>query len=310
VALVAAVGGLAVVTMLAVAAAQWALAGTRLAQGVTDALQAEAALRSGVTIAAVLLEEEAARRDLQILDGLFGETLLTRRLGTASITLRFEDAARRLDLNAPELGPAVRRLGEALGLDPGFGDVLADWTDADDVPRPRGAERAWYLAASPPLVPPNAPLGSLAELSHLRGVGAEALARLAPFVATAGERAVNPNTAAPEVLAAWLGSADTAAAMLARRARSPLACAGMPACTTRSQASLVHVTAVVHGVRRAVVATLWVPPAGPAEVRALQSSDPEERGEAVDVAKLANERRVVGVAGLARQDAPPDRASE
>src|SRR3989442_1300776 len=78
-------------------------------------------------------------------------------LGAGWVEVHVEDEARRLDLNAPELADAVPRLLALLGLDPGLADALADWTDADDAPRPRGAERDWYLAQTPPLVPRNRP---------------------------------------------------------------------------------------------------------------------------------------------------------
>jgi hypothetical protein len=206
-------------------------------------------------------------------------TPLRQELGGGTITLRIEDATRRLDLNAAELAPAVRRLLAGLGLDPALGDTLADWTDTDDVPRPYGAERQWYLGRHPALLPANAPLGAVSQLLLVRGWTPEVVARVRPFVATSGERAVNPNTAPPLVLAAWLGSESAARAMLAERERRPLTCAGRPACATRTQYYLVHVEGWVHATARAAWATLWVPPLGPADVRSLVPSDPEEGGQ-------------------------------
>ena len=50
-------------------------------------------------------------------------------------------------------------------------DALLDWRDADDVPRPHGAERAWYDEQG--LHPPrNGPLADIRELSRVRGFGA------------------------------------------------------------------------------------------------------------------------------------------
>lgn len=276
-ALLAAVAGLAVIATLAVGVARWTLADTRLATSTADALQAEALMRSGLAMAAVLLEERAALGDPDTLAGLLGSEPLTHPLGGGTIELRIEDAARRLDLGEADLAPAVRRLLEALALEPALADTLADWIDSDDTPRPRGAERDWYLGRRPPLVPANAPLGAVSQLALVRGWSDEAIERVRPFVATAGERAVNPNTAPPAVLAAWLGSESAARAMLARRQRSPIACTGMPGCTTRSAFYLVHVEARVHGAARAVWATLWVPPLGAAEIRDVRPSVPQER---------------------------------
>ena len=60
VALAAAVAGTALVATLAIGAARWTLAGTQLAASTADALQAEALVRSGLAMAAVLLEERVA----------------------------------------------------------------------------------------------------------------------------------------------------------------------------------------------------------------------------------------------------------
>jgi len=277
VALAAAVAGTALVATLAVGVARWTLAGTRLAVGTADALQAEALVRSGLTIAAVLLEERAAAGELDVLAGILGADPLAQALGRGTVEVRVEDAARRLDLGAPELAAALPRLLADLRLDPALAETLADWVDADDVPRPRGAEREWYLGRRPPLLPANAPLGGVAELVLVRGWTREAIERVRPFVTTAGERAVNPNTAAPAVLAAWLGSEDAARTTADRRMRRPVACVGLPACTTRSAFYLVRVEARVAGARRAVWATLRVPPRGAAEVRGVSPSAPDER---------------------------------
>ena len=277
-ALLIAVAGTALVATVAVGVGRWALAGTQLAASTADALQAEALVRSGVTMAAVLLEQRAASGDADGPSGALSAPL-RQELGGGTIELRIEDATRRLDLNAPELAPAIRRLIGGLGLDPALGDTLADWTDADDAPRPYGAERQWYLGRHPALLPANAPLTGVSELMLVRGWSPDIVARVRPFVATSGERAVNPNTASPVVLAAWLGSESAARSMLADRERRPVVCTGRPACATRTQYYLVRVEARVHATARAAWATLWVPPRGPADVRSLVPSDPEEAGE-------------------------------
>src|SRR6266705_2926809 len=191
--LVAAVTALALMSVLALSLAETTVLDERLAEKSLAALQADALARSGVAVAAVVLAETCAAGALDV-----GR----QPLGPGWVEVHVEDEARRLDLNAPELADAVPRLLALLGLDPGLADALADWTDADDVPRPRGAERGWYLAQTPPVVPRNAPFASLGELALVRGIDAAALARLRPYVTVAGEHAVNPNTAPREVLLA------------------------------------------------------------------------------------------------------------
>jgi hypothetical protein len=69
---------------------------------------------------------------------------------------------------ARELGVVLRAGGiVAEGAD-SLVDALLDWIDADDVVRPRGAERAWYLASHRP-TPRNGPLVAFEELRRVRG---------------------------------------------------------------------------------------------------------------------------------------------
>lgn len=48
-------------------------------------------------------------------------------------------------------------------------DAILDWRDADDVPRPLGAERTWYAAAQRQL-PRNGPFADTRELRLVRGL--------------------------------------------------------------------------------------------------------------------------------------------
>lgn len=68
-------------------------------------------------------------------------------------------------------------LAEALpeAHDDSLTDALLDWRDADDVPRPSGAEREWYereARTTPRLTPRNAPLEDARELAYVRGFDA------------------------------------------------------------------------------------------------------------------------------------------
>jgi general secretion pathway protein K len=53
-------------------------------------------------------------------------------------------------------------------------DALLDWRDGDDIPRPLGAERAWYQAARR-RPPRNGALADVRELRDVRGFGADVL---------------------------------------------------------------------------------------------------------------------------------------
>jgi len=89
----------------------------------------------------------------------------------SSCRVALVSAGARLDVNtvdAAMLGALLARLGIPPLRRDSLVDALLDWRDADDVPRPSGAERSWYLAAG--RIPPrNGPLPAIAELRRVRG---------------------------------------------------------------------------------------------------------------------------------------------
>jgi general secretion pathway protein K len=271
VALLAAVGALALLTVLAVGLAETAARDQRLTASAVAGLQAEALARSGVAVAAVVLAESGASGAPDTLASPWARDAGRQPLGAGWVRVTVEDDARRLDLNAPGLADALPRLLGLLGLDPALADAIADWTDADDTPRPRGAERAWYAGGTPALVPRNGPLATVGELALVRGVDAAALARLRPYVTVAGEHAVNPNTASREVLLAVVQDPGAVDRLLGARARGPIdeeqvrallpdvPAAIRGALAVRGQRYAVRVVAGVGDVRRGVEATLWAP---------------------------------------------------
>ena len=66
----------------------------------------------------------------------------------------------------------LRAAGIALARADSMTDALLDWRDADDVPRPLGAERAWYVE-SRRAAPRDGPFASRRELALVRGFEAE-----------------------------------------------------------------------------------------------------------------------------------------
>jgi len=83
-----------------------------------------------------------------------------------------------LDVNAAD-ADALRTLFRAAGLPPltsdSLSDAILDWRDTNVVPRPLGAERAWYRGMHR-FPPRNGPIADMRELRRVRGF-AEALAR-------------------------------------------------------------------------------------------------------------------------------------
>src|SRR5438876_11054926 len=164
-------------SVLALGLAETTVLDERLAEKSLAALQADALARSGVAVAAVVLAETGAAGTPDMLGAPWAVDVGRQPLGPGWVEVHVEDEARKLALNAPELADAVPRLLALLGLDPGLADALADWTDADDAPRARGAERDWYLAPPPPLVPRDAPFARGGGRALVRGVAAAARAR-------------------------------------------------------------------------------------------------------------------------------------
>jgi len=95
-----------------------------------------------------------------------------------------------------------RRLLTALGLDPRFAGVTADWLDANQEPSfPDGAEDPIYTSMIPPYRSANRPLTSISELAALVGMEKLIFDILKPhIVALPGRTNVNVNTATPVVL--------------------------------------------------------------------------------------------------------------
>jgi general secretion pathway protein K len=105
------------------------------------------------------------------LDSALAEAPLLRNSG-CEVTARAAGAA--LNVNAAdegELGKLFTAAGMTGDLRDSLVDALLDWRDADDVARPRGAERAWYVEAGR-LPPRGGPFADVREIALVRGLSA------------------------------------------------------------------------------------------------------------------------------------------
>jgi general secretion pathway protein K len=95
-----------------------------------------------------------------------------------------------------------QRLLNALGLDPRFAGIAADWSDADlDASFPDGAEDPIYTGMVPPYRTANQALSSISELAALEGMDKLTFDALKDHIsALPGSVNVNVNTATPAVL--------------------------------------------------------------------------------------------------------------
>jgi general secretion pathway protein K len=95
-----------------------------------------------------------------------------------------------------------RRLLSALGIDPRFAGIAADWIDTDlDASFPDGAEDSIYTGMLPPYRAANQSLTSISELAAIEGMDKQTFDILKAHIsALPGRVSVNVNTATPAVL--------------------------------------------------------------------------------------------------------------
>lgn len=120
-----------------------------------------------------------------------------------------------------------QRLLVALGIDPRFAGIAADWLDANQDPMfPDGAEDSIYTGFVPPYRTANMPLSTPTELAALEGMDKASFDTLLPHItALPGRTAVNVNTATGPVLQSLdenLAAADVER-LLAERAEAGFA---------------------------------------------------------------------------------------
>jgi general secretion pathway protein K len=137
--------------------------------------------------------------------------------GNGTVTIRIEEESGKLNLNTAtnpkgtqnEYSLMVARLLKNLQLSPDLLDVLMDWVDDDDTPKPGGAETSYYMTLKTPYRAKNARLETFEELALLKGYTPKILTTLRPLVTVYGgsdnaefATKINVNTAPKEVLAA------------------------------------------------------------------------------------------------------------
>lgn len=144
------------------------------------------------------------------------------RLNNATMQCSIDDEFGKININAlvdprrqepnETLEQALRFLFEQRGAEEDPTDAIIDWIDADDDPRPEGAEAEFYQSLATPYPCKNAPMNSVEELLLVRGMTPELYfgrpdeqqLPLSELLTVHGHRngRINVNTAEPEVLTA------------------------------------------------------------------------------------------------------------
>lgn len=200
------------------------------AANVLEGAQARAAAEAGIAHARARLDELARRAEelrgsmspSRTLDPWEQPETLLRdsvSLGAVGYRVRLRDAGSALDLNRAS-EEELRRFLSALRVDFGQADriaqAIADWRDADDLHRARGAERQQYLDEGLPVLPWNGPFQELSELRYVKGMTTEIYEEAKPYLTLLGTGRVNLNSADRPVLLALPGMTEEAVAVLFR----------------------------------------------------------------------------------------------
>jgi general secretion pathway protein K len=231
VAIVLAMGVVAMAAMAATAIMITQSTWSRTTELTADHVQAQAVIQAGADWARALLGYDRRANNIDHLGEPWAMRLPAMPVENGELTGYIEDQHGRFNLNNIVKDGKVnlaqlaifQRLLALLGLPPALADTLTDWIDPDSDTRPQGAEDAYYLALQPPYLAANRPLIDTDELALVRGFDDGVRARLLPFVtALPVFTAVNPNTASPEVLAALIEGLglDGARNLVARRERA------------------------------------------------------------------------------------------
>lgn len=173
-------------------------------QAVQVALGAESWIQS-------ILQQDFAESETDHLGELWASELPGLPIDGGEVFGAIEDLQGRFNVNNltdntgeidQEALEQFQRLLNALGLDPRFAGIAADWIDSNIDPAfPDGAEDTLYSTALPPYRTPNAAISSASELAALDGMTQDVFTILAPhIVALPRGTRLNVNTATAAVL--------------------------------------------------------------------------------------------------------------
>lgn len=141
-------------------------------------------------------------------------------LDEARYRVRVRDTGTMLNVNRAD-EEELRRLLVALRVDAGRADriaqSIADWRDADDLHRARGAEREHYERMGAAVLPANAPFTDLSVLRYVNAVTDGVYERVLPYLTLHGTGRINLHAAERPVLLALPGMTEEAVQVLLRR---------------------------------------------------------------------------------------------
>ncbi|WP_347989603.1 type II secretion system protein GspK [Methylomonas sp. AM2-LC] len=192
-----------ILTLLSLMAGSFALS-MRRDSSVSVALkknaEAMAAAESGMELAVFMMQNPDPEQRW-LTDGSVYQIL---RADGSQIRIKVSSEAGKIDINAANeklLSAVIKSVTNDLWAEQKLLNSILDWRDADDEPRPQGAEKKQYDEAGLPYKPTNSPLQSLEELQMIIGITPEIYNAIQPLLTVySGQSDVNINEATPEVL--------------------------------------------------------------------------------------------------------------
>lgn len=177
-------------------------------------------IEAGQQLAITIIRADDKLNDTDSAQDIWAQPMPPYVLGAHSITMELRDEASRFNINNLYHGGATdtdalevfQRLLTQLNLEPEIAIAVLDWQDADsEVYNDGGDESVLYsqqTSSSANKALPNQPLVSIDQLQEVRGISAETLAILRPYItAVPYFLPINVNTASPVLLAALIDEA-------------------------------------------------------------------------------------------------------
>lgn len=177
---------------------------------------------AGQQLAVTMIRADSKLNDTDSEQDIWAQPILPYTLANHSVSIELRDEAGRFNINNLYQGGTVdtaalevfQRLLTQLNLEPDIAIAVLDWQDTDsEVYLDGGDESAVYtqqLNRSVDGALPNQPFVSVDQLQEVRGVSAEVLATLRPYLtAVPYYLPININTASPALLAALIDGASS-----------------------------------------------------------------------------------------------------
>ena len=191
-----------ILTLLSLMAGSFALSMRRessVAGALKNNAQAQALAETGLSIAGFMLQH-ANPKQRWLADG----SIYRIATDDSEIRIRIIAESGKIDINAAEeplLKALINSVSDDEKLRQNLLDALLDWRDADDEPRPQGAEKKQYRQAGLTYQPSNQVFQALEELQLVLGFTTDIYERLQPWVTIySGQAELNTRLAPPELL--------------------------------------------------------------------------------------------------------------